>query len=374
MGWVYLVIGILALLGAVMAAAAWFLGMVTAAATFFVIWLGFRAHFSAADVMATVATVTFDRGRFLFSIDDQALSGLVRRYYPSQVVYSISLIVTVLVIIHLLGNPRLSDGDRAFTIVGAVIAPLIVLWFDVWLNPTERLQKHGRSVLGRKLARLNAAAAQYPDLEKVTGEIHHMCDDLGIALDVSPTEAAATEIRSRTHQLLRDPSLARSIVASCITRGNADIEGLRSSASLVERVAAEHRRIAPLVFGTGSPSYLQSLDFVLVTLHQAKSQLLSRREWHSFSTVASDLLAQLTELERTAIEMRESGRPTAEEDELDAYKTLNVPRGASLDQIKRVYYALVQIYHEARDTHDPEKLKRINAAYTQICRELGGRA
>jgi DnaJ-class molecular chaperone len=109
---------------------------------------------------------------------------------------------------------------------------------------------------------------------------------------------------------------------------------------------------------------------VLVTLHQAKSQLLSRREWGSFASVSSELLAQLSELERTAIKISESGRPDAEKDEWDPYKELNVPRGVSLDQLQRVYHSLVHVYHEAKDTHDPEKWKRINAAYTQICSDL----
>lgn len=372
MGWLYLVIAILVLVGAVLTAAAWFFGCLTALAVFGVIGLIFYGDLSASDATTSVVTVMFDRGKFLFRIDEPELIKRIRRYYPSHLVYGISLTVTVLIIIKLLASPRLSDEDRALTVVGAIIAPMIVAGFAAWLNPTENLKKLARSVTMRKVARLNTAGSDYPDLEQITAEIQHTSGQLGIALDRLPTEQAAAEIRSRTHDLLRDPSVARSIVLSCAARGRADVDGLRTSVSLLEQVTAEHRRVSPLVFTTGSRSYLESLDFVLVTLQQAKAQLLPRREWQNFASVSSDLLAQLSDLERTATAMADSG-PRPENDETDPYRTLNVPRGATLEQVKRVYRSLVHIYHEAKDTRDPEKWQAINSAYSRICQELGER-
>src|SRR5437763_94467 len=129
MGWVYLILVVVALVTAVVTAAAWFFGAATALAVFALIALIFAVSFSSADATASVVTVTFESGEFCFHIEEPALREFVRRYYPSQLVYSVSLAVTVLIIIELLSNPRLSGEDRAFAVIGALIAPLIVVWF-----------------------------------------------------------------------------------------------------------------------------------------------------------------------------------------------------------------------------------------------------
>jgi len=60
---------------------------------------------------------------------------------------------------------------------------------------------------------------------------------------------------------------------------------------------------------------------------------------------------------------------------IEAYRTLDIEPGASLEEVKKSYRELVRVWHPDRFTHDPrlqkkaqEKLKQINLAYEIICK------
>jgi hypothetical protein len=59
----------------------------------------------------------------------------------------------------------------------------------------------------------------------------------------------------------------------------------------------------------------------------------------------------------------------------DCYRILDLEMGATIEEVKRAYRELVRVWHPDRFVHDPvlqrktqEKLKQINLAYEQICK------
>lgn len=55
----------------------------------------------------------------------------------------------------------------------------------------------------------------------------------------------------------------------------------------------------------------------------------------------------------------------------DPYMVLGVNRGASKELTKQVYLALVKLYHESGAAPNPVRIRDINSAYDQICKEKG---
>lgn len=55
----------------------------------------------------------------------------------------------------------------------------------------------------------------------------------------------------------------------------------------------------------------------------------------------------------------------------DPYRVLAVTPTTPPEVIKQVYKGLVKLYHEAGASPNPERMRDINSAYDQICRERG---
>lgn len=56
---------------------------------------------------------------------------------------------------------------------------------------------------------------------------------------------------------------------------------------------------------------------------------------------------------------------------VDNYLTLGVTPSTPPDQIKKVYKALIKVYHEAGLSPSGIKMREINNAYEAICKERG---
>lgn len=55
----------------------------------------------------------------------------------------------------------------------------------------------------------------------------------------------------------------------------------------------------------------------------------------------------------------------------DPYAILGVTRGTPRPVVKQVYLAMAKLYHEAGAAPNPDKMRDVNNAYQEICRERG---
>lgn len=379
MGWLYLVLGVLAILIAYTTLYAWLLGVFTAVAVIGVIIVQFFRNFSSPKGMTEVIEPILERGKFSLRERRNAVDEFLKRYHPSRSVHSFSLAVTFLLLVLMLKHPGLikasfltEDDNQTPVILGFIVAPIIVALFISWIKPNENLQKFARMLLRRKLESINIASAGIKNVEEISSQIRDLADALEIDHPPLPTDEAISKISSQVIEVIQTPALAESILADCIELGKCDLDGLKSSAALFEEVMEKHRKSRSSIFGTRSRSFIDSLDQILEKLCAAKAKLLPERDWKKFAKIVENLLAQLDQLAIDATTpIAPDGEATSSSsrwrwDPWDPYEILGVAKDARLGHIQKVYWALCAIYSEKGSSPDSEKNKMINRAWNDI--------
>lgn len=183
-------------------------------------------------------------------------------------------------------------------------------------------------------------------------------------------------------EALRDPAAIEAQVAQACDRARTDLVELRKFGALYADARRACAEAEVEVRRTGSPLLLARLDEVHVGLQSNELLgLVPLRQWKDFGDIARMMIDDLRILHDDARRFTEAGHgkrganrpPNRDEPRTldDAYLLLCIPATASDEQIKRVYRALVAVWHPDAGATDDRRMKSLNLAYDMLRKSRG---
>jgi hypothetical protein len=151
---------------------------------------------------------------------------------------------------------------------------------------------------------------------------------------------------------------------------NLVLNGTKGAAVEYQAVRAAYDTTVRAVARSGSHVLIRELELIDQGLRsEALLGLLASRQWHLFSSCLQECADEIKRLSENAASY-EAGATDIDEfqDESDldrACRLLGVPSNSSPDKIKRVYLALVDVWHTDRPDHPDdaeERMKELNWA------------
>jgi len=388
MGWVFVILLIIILIillwglaGAIIQVGiaslpAWGIGLLVGLVVFYGLRQRILVSLRTPQKLAKLVNLSFDGRRLHCSIDHTEVEKYADSTEPISISVLVCVAVTVGVLVYLanstevfLGHKFLDErmSETTSIVLGVIISAIVISYTFAKVKPTESFRQQIKAEVERLVATANFSLKVTDDLHSLIQQNASFASKLKISLPEPHTQRIRTYVEQNKSFLLIDTNGVSRIINAEISKAKDDYVNLERSTKILDDVMQSYFQTAYAVNKTGSPTLIVLLDEILKQLEGSK-QWLQSKEWSKFPSVVKSIKEDLELLYNSSINYQEPTSPPIDEVPTDdPYGILGVNPQMTDEEIKKVYLALIKIYHEGTGmVKDENKWKEINSAYQRI--------
>ncbi|MFO7803293.1 MAG: J domain-containing protein [Desulfovermiculus sp.] len=349
---------------------AWGSGAVSGTAVYGFARIKLASDLRSPSKFSQLVNFGFDGFKLNSEIKREAVKEYVAPYNIASVV--LCLLVTAVVFMVLVSEPgMLGSEEEWIQVFGFFITAAITigLAFLLWirLDLTSAVEKEVKGALDQANISFQASG----ELQGIIRDNALIAQELQIDFPQGNVNSVRSYIDRHKAKVLTNPSSLRSVIAAEIEKAQRDRVNLRKAGERFDEVMQLHHKVSRTVFATGSPSMVNAIDEIYEQIHQAKQICLPQREWATFDEAMTVYTQDLKQLEEQALNL--TAGEASDYNAVDPYEILGVTSDMTLDEIKKVYRELSNIYHPDKGkVRDDRRFKEIGNAWSLIKKQRKG--